>query len=195
MQRGFSSLFELSSVSFGRQTLGETELFLLPATQGCRPRKTVSRGFEKFSLVWLYVFKPFSSITCDIICVEMPRKLKHVLPPIDTADEPMGQRIARLRKQQGLIQTQLGKKIGIPQTLVSEYETGRVKMSAEMVARFAIALEATTDEILGLKSISEGSSQPSLKIVRRLHRIQSLPEHQQKVPLKTLDMFLKAAGT
>ena len=53
----------------------------------------------------------------------MPRKLKNPLPPIDLGTESIGQRIARLRKQQGYTQQQLADKIGIERGLLTDYET------------------------------------------------------------------------
>lgn len=63
-----------------------------------------------------------------------------------------------------------------------------------MVSRFAIALEVTTDEILGLKG-SNGveNRKPSLKIVRRLGKIESLPPARQKTILKAIDFMIQSA--
>jgi len=71
-------------------------------------------------------------------------------------------------------------------------------MHAEMVARFAQALGVSADELLGLKStrsaaIVHTSSGLSLKIVRRLAKIEQLPANQQKALLQTLDLFLQGA--
>jgi len=66
-------------------------------------------------------------------------------------------------------------------------------MKAEMVVRFARALAVSTDELLGVKPARSKAEQPSLKLVRRLNKIQSLPPAQQKALLKTIDMYIKAA--
>ncbi len=48
--------------------------------------------------------------------------------------------------------------------------------------------------MLGLKGSKRDEIKPSLKIIRRLNKITTLPAAQQKALLKTIDMFLKAAG-
>lgn len=62
-----------------------------------------------------------------------------------------------------------------------------------MIIRFAKALKTTSDDILGLKESDTDIEKPSLKIIRRLIKIEKLPEADQKSLLKTIDMFLKAA--
>lgn len=109
--------------------------------------------------------------------------------------ETIGQRIARLRKERGLTQKQLAEKVGIIQVLVSDYEKGKLRLHAEMVVRFAQALGVKTDEFLGL---SENASEkavvkPDLKIMRRLNRIASLPQNEQKIMLKAIDSWLQAS--
>ena len=125
----------------------------------------------------------------------MPRKSRLKLPPLDLGEETLGQRIARLRKERGYTQVELAEKIGIIQTLVSEYERDKLRLHAEMLVRFARALEVSTDELLGLQSSGNHPGKPSLKILRRLNKIDALPVAQQKTLLKTIDTFLKGALT
>ncbi|MBA7698280.1 hypothetical protein ES703_106957 [subsurface metagenome] len=124
----------------------------------------------------------------------MGRKLKFELPPLKIGNETIGQRIARFRKEIGCSQRELAKKIGITNYLVSDYETGRLHLNDEMVARFAIALEVSADEILGLKNIKHSDIRPTLRIMKRLNRIKELPLAQQKALLRTIDMAIKTNG-
>ena len=134
-----------------------------------------------------------------ITMLTMPRRSKLKLPPLRlTTDETMGQRLARLRKERSLTQVELAEKMGIIQGLVTNYERDRLRMHAEMVARFAVALGVTADELLGLKSTRsaaavQSSSGLSLKIVRRLAKVEQLPASQQKALLQTPDLFLQGA--
>ena len=122
----------------------------------------------------------------------MPRKPKVKLPPIHLcSDERIGQRIARLRKERGYTQQELAEKIGIIRNLVTDYEKGQIRLYDEMVTRFAIALEVSTDGILGLKDIQH-NKKPSLKIMRRLKKIEELPPKDQKTALQNLDLVLHA---
>jgi transcriptional regulator with XRE-family HTH domain len=122
----------------------------------------------------------------------MPRRLKTKLPPLATEPGTIGQRVTHLRKAQGLTQQQLAERIGIKRYLVTDYETGRLRLNGEMVARFAIALGVSADLILGLGKNSSLAQQPDLKLTRRLREIEELPQHQKKSLLLTIDAYLKA---
>jgi transcriptional regulator with XRE-family HTH domain len=84
----------------------------------------------------------------------MPHKSKYILESLNLGNETIGQRIAIIRKAKNLTQKELAQKIGITRALVSNYEIGRIRLYDEMVTRFAIALEVSADEILGLKKYS-----------------------------------------
>jgi transcriptional regulator with XRE-family HTH domain len=117
------------------------------------------------------------------------------LPPIDLGPETLGQRLARLRKERGYTQVELAERIGIIQEIVSNYERDRLRMHAEMVARFAAALDVSADALLGLKPERTNGRPAKLsrRVLRRLDQIQRLPAHQQKVLLTTIDTFLRGA--
>lgn len=124
----------------------------------------------------------------------MGQKSKLKLAPLK-GKESFGQRLARIRKAKGYTQTELSKKIGITQGLISDYELDKLRPYHEMVVRFAIALEVSADELLGLKEYKKSinESKPSSKLLRRMVRIEQLPDFKQKVLLNTIDTFLKGA--
>jgi len=114
---------------------------------------------------------------------------------LDAGTESFGQRLARLRKERGFTQVEIAERIGIIQALVSDYERDKLRLNAEMVVRFVTALEITTDELLKPKgSAPPLRPKPSLRMLRRLEKIESLPAHQQATLLKTIDTFLRGAA-
>jgi transcriptional regulator with XRE-family HTH domain len=122
----------------------------------------------------------------------MPRKSTLELPPLDYGDETVGQRLARIRKEHGYTQVDLAKKIGIIQSLVSDYETDRLRLSAEMTVRFALALDVSTDDLLNPKAKNRTArKKPSLKIMRRIEEIEKLPPRRQAFVLTALDSLLR----
>jgi len=125
--------------------------------------------------------------------MSMPRRSKLSLPALNTGKETIGERLARLRKERGYTQRELAERIGIIHSLVSDYEKGKLRLYDKMVTRFAMALEVSADTILGLQGNGHERINPSLKILRRLTRIDALSLSEQKALLKTIDMFLKAA--
>ncbi|MGO9409585.1 MAG: helix-turn-helix domain-containing protein [Spirochaetia bacterium] len=111
----------------------------------------------------------------------MPRKRKKTLPPLKLGRETTGQRLSRLRKERGLTQKELAEKIGVGPTIISDYETGRLMFNGEMVARLAIALSVSADTILGLKqTTTQTEATPSVRILRRLKKISTLPPQKKK---------------
>jgi len=123
----------------------------------------------------------------------MARKSKLKLPSLNTGQETFGQRLARIRKEKGYTQVELADKMGIIQVLISDYERDKLRPYHDMVTRFAHAMQVTADELLGLKPPKSKGNGPSLKILRRVKKIEALPPTQQKVLLKNIDMFLKGA--
>lgn len=124
----------------------------------------------------------------------MAKKSKLKLMPVDFDKETLGQRLARIRKERGLTQKDVAERTGLIQTLVSDYERGRLRLAADMIVRFAVALEISTDELLRPK---RGKAAPppkaSRKVLRRLQQIESLPAYQQRALLTTIDNFIAAA--
>ena len=105
------------------------------------------------------------------------------------------ERLARLRKERGWTQVELAERVGITQRLVSDYERGRLRLNADIVVRLANALEVATDELLQPKgSRSPLRRKPSLRVQRRVEKIEKLPPHQQNYLLKTIDGFLKGVS-
>ena len=132
-----------------------------------------------------------SSATCQYNADAMPRKRKRTLPPLRLGQETTGQRLSRLRKERGLTQKELAQKIGIGHTLISDYETGRLMLNGEMVARLAMTLGVSADTILGLKLTERDGDTPSVRILRRLKKIATLPPQKRKALLKTIDMAIE----
>jgi transcriptional regulator with XRE-family HTH domain len=107
------------------------------------------------------------------------------LPALELGEETTGQRASRLRRERGYTQNELAERIGTIQALVSDYERDKLRLNAEMAVRFAIPLEVSTDELLGLhhgnrKSRSKSEpKKPSRRVLRRLEKIESLPTHNK----------------
>jgi transcriptional regulator with XRE-family HTH domain len=125
--------------------------------------------------------------------LDMPRASKLNLTPLPPSDETPGQRLARIRRERGFTQIELAEKTGLVQTLVSDYERGKLRLNADMILRLATALEVSTDDLLQ----PAGPRDPKItsrKVLRRLERIEALQPAQQTVLLRTIDTFLEGAA-
>ena len=126
--------------------------------------------------------------------IELSRGAPVETDPLDLGEETLGQRLGRLRKERGNTQQELAQRIGTIQALVSDYERGKLRLNAEMLARFAPALEINADELLSLVPTSKNGTRPSRKVLLRLEKIEQLPPAQQTTLPKTIDTFLKGTA-
>ena len=118
----------------------------------------------------------------------MPRLGKYVAA-VD--EKTIAKRLQDTRKARGLTQVEIAQQVGIPQTLLSEYERGTVRLHAGIVVALAKTLHVSTDELLGVKHIKAGNgSFQDRRVLRRLQRIEKLPKRAKQTLLKTIDLFL-----
>lgn len=124
----------------------------------------------------------------------MPQPRKQPLPPLSVKVEAVAQRIKKLRKIRGLTQKELADSIGITRDILASYESGRAHLNDDVIIRFALALQVSSDELLGLKEHESLASQPpNVRLIKRMQKIQGLPAAEQKALIKNIDMFLKAS--
>ena len=70
----------------------------------------------------------------------------------------IGQNIRKIRKAHGLSQEELAEKVNISTTHMSHIETGNTKLSLQVFADLAVALEVSTDVFLDTLSTITTSS-------------------------------------
>lgn len=114
-----------------------------------------------------------------------------------TLNRALGERLAHFRKRQGYSQRELARRVGVVQVVVSDYEIGKLRLSAEMALRFSAALEVPIQELLQTaKPLPvELPRKPNRRVLQRLEQIESLPRRKQEALLTTIDAFLKSAAS
>jgi len=105
----------------------------------------------------------------------------------------IGQSIAYYRKEKGLTQKELAERMGIAPNLVSHYEIGRLRVSADLLCDFSRAMNISADLLLGLQDVPNQGPALSLKVAKRMNQIEKLPPADQKILLRTIDNYLKGA--
>ena len=105
----------------------------------------------------------------------------------------LGRRLAHLRKQRGLSQEELARRVGAIQVVISDYENGKSRLFAETAVRFAAALDVPVQELLQVsKPVAvEPAHRPSRRLLRRMEQIERLPRRKQVALLTTIDAFLQ----
>jgi len=119
----------------------------------------------------------------------------HQVVPVPD-DKAFGRRLQEIRKRRGLSQVELAQRLGIHQSLISQYERGYLRLHGALLVRLAQALKTSPDEILAIKEVSGNGDGHAIdrRFLRRLQRIDRLTPHQKKILLGTIDAFLSKAS-
>ncbi|OPX93720.1 MAG: HTH-type transcriptional regulator ImmR [Pelotomaculum sp. PtaB.Bin104] len=95
----------------------------------------------------------------------------------------VGDRIAQLREELGISQTELANKAGLKPPTISQYESGTRSPSYEAIIKLSNALNITTDYLISGKEIKVGTiTDPITKVL--LHLLQWFPEEKKKTLLE-----------
>lgn len=111
-------------------------------------------------------------------------------------DDSLGQRIARLRREKGMTQAELAARLKVSQPVVSDYENDVIRLPADVVIEIAGILDASTDELLGLKrpAASATGAIKNRRLYRRMQEIEKLPRRDQDALLRTIEAFISKTG-
>jgi transcriptional regulator with XRE-family HTH domain len=122
----------------------------------------------------------------------VPRPPKNVV----ATKEEIGRRLRAIRDARGVTQVELAELLGIDQSNVSSIERGVRGLTVHQAVKLAKALKVTTDEILmPANGKLEAKSLKSVRLARRVQRIEALPESKQRAVLKVLDALLDQQGS
>ena len=108
----------------------------------------------------------------------------------ERARSELAHAVAKARQAVGLTQAELAEKVGILQNIVSAHERGRLRLSAEMLIRFARALDVSTDDLLGIQEKPSNGTTKNRRLLRRISHIDKLSKRDQEALLRTIDAFL-----
>jgi transcriptional regulator with XRE-family HTH domain len=122
--------------------------------------------------------------------------LEHPMAKQDT--ETLGARIARLRKEKGLTQAELADALKVSQPVISDYENDVIRLPTDALVQVSELLGVTTDELLGIKTLtpraSVGNSIKNRRLYRRMQEIEKLPRRDQEALLRTIEAFISKTG-
>jgi len=105
----------------------------------------------------------------------------------------LGARIAALRKEHGLTQTQLADELDLTQQMVASYEVGRRRVPVSLLPAIAEALAVSLEQLIGKKEVPAKRG-PAPKLQQQIERIQKLPRAKQRFVMEMLDTVIQQAG-
>lgn len=107
-----------------------------------------------------------------------------------------GQRLAALRKQQGLSQEALAQLLDTTRDNIAYYERKADNPSLDFIERCAQALRVSMEALVTDTSKARSAKPgPPSQLEQRLSAVRQLPRSKQKVVLQFLDAFLRDAQT
>ncbi|MEM9103945.1 MAG: helix-turn-helix transcriptional regulator [Pseudomonadota bacterium] len=101
----------------------------------------------------------------------------------------LGTRIAELRKEIELTQTQLAQHLEISQQHMASFEKGIRKIPAAMLPTLSQLFGLSVDELLGITQSKKRGL--SAKLQQQLERAQALPRGKQQLVYDMLDVVIK----
>lgn len=110
--------------------------------------------------------------------------------------ETMGERIQQLRKNTGLTQADLAKKIAISHTQMARYEIKNIYPPADVLKALADVFGTTIDFLV--MGDTESKAQASLKdteLINQFKKIAVLPEEEKTLVLKMITAYIRDFNT
>lgn len=105
--------------------------------------------------------------------------------------ESLGSRIAELRKEQGCSQAELGKRVGLSQQMIADYESGQKHhIPLCRVIDLAEALGVDLNDLL-INGNGQRKRGPSSKMERQIDQVRRLPKAKQRFVSELLENVLK----
>ena len=102
-----------------------------------------------------------------------------------------GERLAGLRKAQGLTQVQLAERLDVSQQAVTAYESGQRRVPISMLPLLADTLGVTVEELIGTPTRrAAGKRGPAPKLQQQLEQLSQLPKAKQRAIAQVLDSML-----
>lgn len=98
----------------------------------------------------------------------------------------IGEHMMIIRKQKGLSQGELGKRIGTSGDIIGRYERGIITPSIEVIIKITDQLDVSIDFLVGKTSLELDKNTLS-----RLEDIASLPQEEKDHVFKVLDALLR----
>ena len=99
-----------------------------------------------------------------------------------------GQRLASLRNKRGMTQYELAEQLGVSRHMIVHYERTCENPTMDFVVRVAQILDASTDELFGIKPIKERRG-PSPRVKQLTEKLTMLPKLKQNVILDMLESY------
>jgi len=120
---------------------------------------------------------------------------RQLVATTERGTKAIAERLGKIRKEQGVTQVEMAKKLKTNQSVYSRYESGEFRLHGELLLKMAKILGVTPNDILGVtaggtKKAPESEFAIPKRILRRLRGVQDLTKTDQDYLLRTVDAFI-----
>ncbi len=105
--------------------------------------------------------------------------------------QELGQRIAMLRKAQGLTQVQLAEHLGIAQQTMAHYEGGTLRIAVALLRSVSEVLQVSVEELVDESMPAKSKRGPTSKLQRQVEQVRLMPRAKQKFISDMLEALIK----
>lgn len=110
--------------------------------------------------------------------------------PTRRVPESISERLARLRKGAGMTQKELADELGTEQSRISSFESGRIRISVDVLMRLTKILGVSADVLLGVKPGLKKPAQRNRRLWNRIERLEKLPKRDRDTLVRIMEVFL-----
>ena len=127
-------------------------------------------------------------------------------PISDMAETPrtpkvpvIAERLTAVRKQAGITQIDMAKRLKVTQSMYSRYERGDARIYADLLCKMASILNVTPNELCGVTKSGNDASEPiehqiPNRFIRRLRGVENLTRTEQDSLLHVIDRWLESGS-
>ncbi|MFC1759791.1 helix-turn-helix domain-containing protein [Planctomycetota bacterium] len=124
----------------------------------------------------------------------VPRQL---VATTERGTKAIADRLAKIRKEQGITQVEMAKKLKTTQSVYSRYEGGEYRLHGELLLTMGKILGVTPNDILGITNSGSTKVPPSefsvpKRLLRRLRGFDELTRTDQATILRTIEVLMNA---
>ena len=104
----------------------------------------------------------------------------------------LGERIAKLRKAQGITQIQMAEALNVSQQTINSYEVARRRIPASALPILAKLFAVSIDELLNEPTKHASNKRgPTSKLQQQIERVSLLPRSKQKFIIEMIDTVIQ----
>ncbi len=112
-----------------------------------------------------------------------PKSKRSPRPPKDLT--LMGHILKQIRQRRGMSQAELGKRLGMPQRTISNYEGGVSRIPSNLLPKFAAVLRASVAELLGQKQTP--GADKDREIWKFVDQVEALPPRDKRAVFRYVE--------